>query len=79
MRATSPPLSSRTRTKHIVPPSTKHATKKIGAIGAMPLHHYLSKLEAGGGGGGRIQGLGPAAPPPRESNTTICSGRLPSP
>ena len=44
---------SRTRTKHIVPPSTKHAKKKkketSAPLAPWPLHHYLSKLEGGGG------------------------------
>ena len=39
----------------------KHTLKKGGTVGAMPPTHYLSKP---GGEGGRIQGPGPAAPPP---------------
>ena len=43
-----------------------HTLKKGGAVGAMPPTHYLSKPGGGGGArGGRIQGPGPATPPPR--------------
>ena len=57
-RHSTPFKEGRTRTKHIVPLSTKHAKKKSAPLVPWPLHHYLSKLE---GRGGHIHGLGPAA------------------
>ena len=59
-RHTTPFKENRTRTKGIVPPSTKHA-KRIGPVSTMapaPL-----SLKTRRGGGGCIQRLGPATPP----------------
>ena len=48
----------RTRTKHIVPPSTEHAKKTFGAVGAM-----APAISQNFGGGSQTR-TGPAPPPP---------------
>ena len=48
-RHSTPFKESRTRTKHIVPPSTRHAKKNSAPLVPWPLHHYLSNLRGGGG------------------------------
>ena len=52
------------RTKGIVPPSTKHGTKKIGAVGAMAPARLSFKTRGAGGLGGSHTRTGPAPPHP---------------
>ena len=58
---------SRTRTKGIVPPSTKHAKKNR----RRPYHHYLSKLGGGGGLGGVAHKDRARPPPPCGARTPM--------
>ena len=51
------------RTKGIVPPSTKHGTKNLAPLAPWPPHRYLSKLGGGGGLGG-VAYKDRARPPP---------------
>ena len=60
-RHSTPFKESRTRTKHIVPLSTKHVIKKFGAVGAMaPTPLSLKTRREGGLGGSHTR----TAPPP---------------
>ena len=57
-RHSTPFKESRTRTKHIVAPSTEHAEKNSATLVPWPLHHYLSNS-----GGGLHKRTGPSRPP----------------
>ena len=61
-RHSTPFKESKTKTKHIVPLSTKHAKKNSAPLVPWPLHHYLSKLGGGGGAVGVLHTR--TAPPP---------------
>ena len=62
-RHSTPFKESRTRTKHIVPPSTRHAKTKIGAVGTMA-PAPLSLKPRGGGGGWGMSHTRTSPPPP---------------
>ena len=75
----------RPRTKHIVPPSTKHAKKNSALLAPWPQHYYLSKLE---GGGSHTRTRPGCPPPPPVSHpaagaprvaTTVTAGHFVSP